>query len=383
MVKRTIFGPEHEEFRNSAREFIKKEVVPHYPEWDEAGLVPKDLFRKVGELGVLGIQVPEEYGGGGTDSFLYNAVWAEETARAYVNFGGLSVHANVVLPYFLELCDDEQKQRWFPGLASGDLMSAIAMTEPGTGSDLAGMSTTAQRTDDGWVLNGAKTFITGGINADLVIVVARTSRVEEDRRAGLTLFVVEDGMGGFSKGRNLEKLGLKTQDTAELFFDNVHVPVGNMLGEEGKAFSYLMTNLAQERLVIAVAAQAAAEAALTTTRQYVKERKVFGKPVASFQNTRFELAACATEIAAGRALVDQALSEHEDKALSAADAATVKLFCSELQGRVIDRCLQLHGGYGYMREYPIARLYADARVTRIYGGTSEVLKTIIARSIDL
>jgi alkylation response protein AidB-like acyl-CoA dehydrogenase len=381
-MKRTLYGPEHDAFRRSARDFLAKEVVPHFPRWEEAGLVPREVFHKLGGLGLLGIQIPEEYGGGGTDTFLYSAVWVEETARAYVNLGGLNVHTNVVLPYFLSLADEQQRQRWFPGLAGGELMSAIAMTEPGTGSDLAGIATTAVRDGDDWILNGAKTFITGGIHADLVIVVARTFR-SDNRRDGLTLLVVERAMDGFTRGRNLDKIGLRTQDTAELFFQDVRVPQANVLGEEGKAFRYLTGNLPQERLGIAVAAQAAAEAALTTTTAYVKERQVFGKPVADFQNTKFELAACATDIAAGRALVDKALVEHEGKQLSASDAAMVKLFCTEMQSRVIDRCLQLHGGYGYMREYPIARLYADARVTRIYGGTSEVLKTIIAKSLDL
>ena len=381
-MKRTVFGPEHEDFRRTARDFLAKEVVPHFPDWEEAGRVPREVFTRIGELGVLGIQVPEEYGGGGSESFLYSAVWAEETARAYVNLGGLSVHVNVVMPYFLSYCDEEQKRRWLPGLAGGELMSAIAMTEPGTGSDLAGMATTARREGDHFVLNGAKTFITGGINADLVVVVARTSK-EEHRRDGLSLLVVEAGMPGFRRGRNLDKIGLKAQDTAELFFEDVRVPVANLLGEEGKAFRYLTGNLPQERLGIAVAAQAAAEAALEATKEYTRERTVFGAAVSSFQNTKFELASCAIDIEAGRALLDRALAEHDAGELSAADAAKVKVFCTELQDRVIDRCLQLHGGYGYMREYPIARLYADARVTRIYGGTTEVLKTIVAKSLDL
>ncbi|MGH3520061.1 MAG: acyl-CoA dehydrogenase family protein [Haloechinothrix sp.] len=381
-MKSTIYHADHESFRKTARDFLAKEVVPHFPDWEATGVVPRDVFNKIGELGVLGIQVPEEYGGGGSDSFLYSAVWAEETARAYVNLGGLSVHMNVVLPYFLAYCNEEQKRRWLPGLASGELMTAIAMTEPGTGSDLAGMATTAEKRGDHYVLNGAKTFITGGINADLVVVVARTDN-GEDRRDGLSLLVVERDMAGFTRGRNLDKIGLKTQDTAELFFEDVRVPVANLLGEEGNAFSYLTSNLPQERLGIAVAAQAAAEAALATTLEYVQSRKVFGTTVSSFQNTKFELAGCAADIEAGRALVDRALAEHDAGELCAADASKVKVFCTELQARVIDRCLQLHGGYGYMREYPIARLYADARVSRIYGGTTEVLKTIIAKSLGL
>ncbi|GAA4615439.1 acyl-CoA dehydrogenase family protein [Saccharopolyspora hordei] len=364
------------------REFLAKEVVPHFADWEKAGLVPRELFHKAGEVGMLGLQVPEEYGGGGTTSFKFNAVITEETARAGVSLGGLKVHTDVVVPYFVSLCDEEQRRRWLPGLASGELMSAIAMTEPGTGSDLAGMATTATREGDHYMLNGAKTFITGGHNADLVIVVARTGK-GEDRRDGLSLLVVERGMPGFSRGRNLEKLGLKAQDTAELFFDDVRVPAANLLGEEGRAFEYLGANLPQERLGIAVSGQAAAEAALRTTLDYVRERTVFGKPVGSFQNSKFELAGCAVEIEAGRAVLDRALDEHEAGELTAADAAKVKVYCTELQSRVVDRCLQLHGGYGYVLEYPIARMYADARVTRIFGGTTEVMKTIIAKDLGL
>ena len=381
-MKRTIYDADHESFRKVAADFLAREVVPYFPDWESAGLVPREIFRKVGELGVFGMQVPEEYGGAGVDSFLYSSIWTEETQKALVHLGGLAVHMNVVMPYFLSLADEEQKQRWLPGMAAGDLLSAIAMTEPGTGSDLAGMATTARRDGDDYLLNGAKTFITGGINAELIVVVARTSQ-GESRRDGLSLLVVEDGMPGFTKGANLDKIGLRTQDTAELFFDDVRVPAANLLGEEGKGFSYLTANLPQERLGIAVQSQAAAEAALSVTCDYVSERKVFGSPVSAFQNTKFELASCAVDIEAGRALVDQALLAHETDDLSAADAARVKIFCSEMQARVIDRCLQLHGGYGYMREYPIARLYADARVSRIYGGTTEVLKTIVAKSLGL
>ena len=378
----TTYTEEHENFRAVAREFLAKKVVPRFPEWEEAGLVPREFFLELGELGVPGLQIPEEYGGGGAESFLFNAVWLEETARAHVHFGGLSVHTNVVLPYFMSYANAEQKRRWLPGMADGALMSAIAMTEPGTGSDLAGMATTARRHGDHYLLSGAKTFITGGVNADLVIVVARTAHTD-DRRGGLSLLVVERDMPGFARGRTLDKIGLKVQDTAELSFDEVEVPVANLLGEEGEAFRYLAGNLPQERLHIAVTAVAAAEAAIATTVDYVKERQVFGKPVAAFQNTKFELAACAAETEAGRAMLDRALLAHDAGELTGVDAAKLKIFCTELQGRVVDRCLQLFGGYGYMREYPIARLYADARVTRIYGGTTEVLKTIIAKSLGL
>src|SRR5690606_7571202 len=302
-MRSTAYGEEHEAFRQVIREFLVNEVVPHFPEWERAGLVPKEVFRKAGKIGMLGLQVPEEYGGGGTSSFKFNAIITEETARAGVSLGGLSVHLNVVLPYFLAYATEKQKQRWLPGLADGSQLAAIAMTEPGTGSDLAGVATTAVRDGDHYVLNGAKTFITGGINADLVVVVARTSS-GGDRREGLSLLVVESGTPGCSRGRNLAKLGLKAQDTAELFFDDVRVPAENLLGEEGKAFRYLTSNLPQERLAIAIGAQAAAEAALATTLEYVQERRVFGKPVAAFQNTKFELAGCAVEVEAGRALLD-------------------------------------------------------------------------------
>jgi alkylation response protein AidB-like acyl-CoA dehydrogenase len=291
---------------------------------------------------------------------------------------------DVVLPYFLHYANAEQKRRWLPGIASGELMTAIAMTEPGTGSDLAGIRTTATRDGDHYVLNGAKTFITGGLNADLVLVVARTSQAAaENRREGLSILVVESSSPGFSVGRNLEKLGLKAQDTTELFFRDVRVPADNLLGEEGSAFRYLLHNLPQERLTIAVAALGSAAAALTLTVDYVTQRNVFGQPVSSFQNTKFVLADCATRIEAGQALVDRALDAHNAGELTVADAAKAKLFCTELQAKVVDECLQLHGGYGYMLEYPIARLYADARVTRIYGGTNEIIKTIISKDLGL
>lgn len=381
-MRSTTYNADQESFREVVRDFLAKEAAPHFADWEQQGMVPRELFTKAGKVGIPGLQVPEEYGGGGETGFKTAAIVAEETARAGVTLGGLAVHLNVVVPYFLSYCDQQQRDRWFPGLASGELMSAIAMTEPGTGSDLAGMATTATRDGDEYVLNGAKTFITGGINADLVIVVARTGR-GENRRDGLSLLVVEDGTPGFSRGRNLEKLGLKAQDTAELFFDDVRVPAANLLGEEGGAFRYLTSNLPQERLGIAVGAQASAEAALRTTLDYVHERTVFGTEVASFQNTKFELASCEVEIEAGRAMLDRALDEHEHGELSGPDAAKVKVYCTELQSRVIDRCLQLHGGYGFMLEYPIARMYADARVTRIFGGTTEVQKTIIAKSLGL
>ena len=382
-MHRDLFTADHDAFRDTVRQFLGKEVVPHLADWEAAGIVPRELFTKTAELGINGLQVPESFGGAGIDSFLFNAIVIEETGYAAASLGGLQVHLSTVLPYFFEYASDEQKQRWFPGFADGSLLASIAMTEPGTGSDLAGMATTAVRDGDDWILNGAKTFITGGINADLIVVVARTARDVENRRDGLSLLVVEAGMPGFSRGRNLDKLGLKAQDTAELLFDDVRVPARNLLGTEGAAFGMLTHNLPQERLTIALTAQATATAAVQLATDYVKDRKVFGQPVAEFQNTKFVLAECATDLEAGQALVDRALVAHDRGDLNAADAAKVKLFCTEMQSRVIDKCLQLHGGYGYMREYAISRLYADARVTRIFGGTSEVMKSVVSRSLGL
>ncbi|WP_225844505.1 acyl-CoA dehydrogenase family protein [Streptomyces sp. HPF1205] len=385
-MRRTVFNEDHEAFRETIRAFIEAEVVPVYDEWLTAGQAPRDFYFKLGELGVFGIEVPEEYGGAGENSFKFQAVISEECARAGVSFGGSGVHVGLCLPYLMAYATDEQKKRWLPGFVSGEIMFAIAMTEPGTGSDLAGMKTTARLAADGshYVLNGAKTFITGGVHADRVIVCARTAPPSpEDRRAGISLFVVDTKAAGYAVGRKLDKLGLKASDTAELSFTDVKVPVEDLLGEEGKGFSYLGQNLPQERLAIAVGAYSQAAAAVRFARTYVKERTVFGQSVASFQNTKFELAACKAEVDAAEAVVDRALDAHDKGELTAADAASAKLFCTEVASRVIDRCLQLHGGYGYMNEYPIARLYADNRVNRIYGGTSEVMKTIIAKSMGL
>ena len=374
---------EERAFRTMVRTFLEEKVVPHTPGWERDGLTPKSLYAELGALGVTGMQVPEEFGGGGEASYRYNAIFGEEVAHTGASVGGLQLHLNVVLPYFLRYTTRDQQERWFPGFVSGESVSAIAMTEPGTGSDLAGISTTAVRDGDDYLVNGAKTFITGGILADLVVVVARTSRDERDRRAGLTLLVVEEGMPGFVRGRKLDKLGLRAQDTAELSFQDVRVPAANRLGDEGAAFGHLTANLPQERLSIAVHAQAASERAIELTTAYTKERRAFGTPVASFQNTKFVLAGLSAKVEAGRHLLDRALEELDDGTLTGADAARVKLFTSELEGEVMDACLQLHGGYGYMLEYPIARLYADARVSRIYGGSSEIMKVIIAQDLGL
>ncbi|MCX4404699.1 acyl-CoA dehydrogenase family protein [Streptomyces sp. NBC_01764] len=382
-MRRTLFEQDHQDFRLLVRDFIAREVLPLYEDWRRAGLVPRDLFTSMGKLGILGTAIPEEYGGGGQDDYRFNVVIQEECARAGVTLGGLRTHLDVVVPYFTGLADAGQRARWLPGLASGDLYTAIAMSEPGTGSDLAGITTRAVRDGDHWVLDGAKTFITGGHHADLVIVAARTAADPDDRRAGLSLLVAEKGMPGFTVGRKLEKIGLTVQDTVELAFDAVRVPAANLLGEEGAAFTHLGRNLAQERLAIAVGAVAQTRAAIDLTVAYVRDRQIFGKALSSFQNTKFELAAMATEAEAAQTLLDTAITALVAGELSPADAAKTKLFCTETQGRVVDRCLQLHGGYGYILESPIARLYADARVTRIYGGTSEVLKTIISKSLGL
>lgn len=400
-MRRTVFNEDHEAFRQTIRDFIAAEVVPHYPEWAEQGYVPRELYRKLGELGVFGIEVPEEYGGAGETSFKFNAVITEECARAGVSFGGSSVHTALCLPYILKYGNEEQKKRWLPSFVSGEMMTAIAMTEPGTGSDLAGMKTTAKLSEDGthYVLNGAKTFITGGVQADRVLVCARTSAParpaaadgqrsaqagsREDRRGGISILVVDAKSEGYAVGRKLDKLGLRASDTAELSFTDVKVPVEDLLGEEGKAFEYLTHNLPQERLGIAIGAYAQSAAAVRFAHEYVKERTVFGKEVASFQNTKFVLADCKADVDAMQAVVDRALEALDAGELTPADAASVKLFTTELAARVIDKCLQLHGGYGYMLEYPIANLYADTRVSRIYGGTSEVMRTIVAKSMGL
>ena len=380
---RSLFTDEHEAFRASFAAWLAKEVTPHYPDWERDAMTPREMYASAGRYGFLGMAIPERYGGGGTDDFRFNQVIAEEFAAAGIGGSGLglTLHNDVTTPYFVEYCNDEQSQRWLPGIASGELITAIAMTEPGTGSDLAGIATTAVRDGDEYVVNGSKTFITNGINSDLVIVVAKTD--PSQRHTGMSLIVVERGTPGFERGRKLEKVGMHSQDTAELFFTDCRVPVANRLGEEGQGFRYLTSNLAQERLSIAVTGVATARAALDWTIAYVQDRTAFGTSIGSFQNTKFVLAEVQTEVAVAQAYIDQCVLALNAGTLSAAEAAQAKLFGTELQKRAVDRCLQLFGGYGYMLEYPIARAYADARVTSIYGGTSEVMKTIIAKSIGL
>jgi alkylation response protein AidB-like acyl-CoA dehydrogenase len=380
-VRRTLFGEEHEAFRSMVRLFYEKEVLPEYHLWELAGHPPREFWHKAGRLGLLGIQVPEAYGGAGEPSFLYNVILTEEAQRAGLALGGLRVHTDICMPYFLTLADEAQQARWIPRLVTGDAIAALAMSEPEAGSDIRSISTRAVRDGDHYVLNGAKTFISNGQTADLLIVAAKTD--PGAGRDGLSLFVVESATPGFERGRKLEKIGLKAQDLGELSFVDMRVSTSDLLGVEGEGFAYLTANLVQERLSIAVNSQAAAAQAVVTTIEYVLLRKAFGTSIASFQNTKFELAACAAEVEAGQALVDNALRALDVGELSGADAAKVKLFCTELQGRVVDRCLQLHGGYGYMLEYPIARAYADARVSRIYAGSSEIMKSIISKSMGL
>ncbi len=382
-MERTLFDADHELFRQSVRGFIGKELVPNHDAWERAGIVDREVFRKAGAQGFLGMAAPEAHGGGGASDFRYNVVIAEEIQHAGVNAAGLgwTLHNDICLPYFLTLCTDEQQARWLPGICSGELITAIAMTEPGIGSDLASMTTSARLDGDHYVVNGSKTFITNGINADLVITAVKTD--PEQRHAGMSLVVIERGMAGFQRGRNLEKIGMHAQDTAELFFTDVAVPVSNRLGEEGSGFRSLVTKLPQERLSIAVTGVAAARQALDTTLAYVKERTAFGRPIGSFQNSRFRLAEMATEVEIAQTFVDRCVVALNDGGLSAEEAAMAKWWCTELQKRVVDTCVQLHGGYGYMAEYPIARAYADARITTIYGGTTEIMKEIIGRSLGV
>ncbi|HMS89393.1 MAG: acyl-CoA dehydrogenase family protein [Acidimicrobiales bacterium] len=382
-MRRTIFTEEHDMFRDSFRQFVAKEIAPNVEQWERDGIVPRELFAAAGASGFLGTDVPEHYGGGGVDDFRYNLIIGEEVQRAGSGGAGLglTLHNDVCLPYFTSLCTDEQKQRWLPGICSGDLITAVAMTEPGIGSDLASMTTTAIRDGDTYVVNGSKTFITNGINADLIITAVKTDPTQKHK--GMSLLVLERGMEGFERGRNLEKVGLHSQDTAELFFTDVRVPAENLLGAEGQGFVHLVHNLPQERLSIAAAAVAGAEAALGWTLEYVKERTAFGQPVGSFQNSRFKLAEMRTEIDLAQVFIDRCVEALNVDELTAEEAAEAKWWCTELHKRVVDTCVQLHGGYGYMLEYPIARAYADVRITTIYGGTTEIMKEIIGRSLGV
>ena len=385
-MRRTLFEDVHVDFRASFRTFLEREVIGdegRYGEWERAGIVPREVFALAGRGGFLGMAVPERYGGAGAEDFRFNLIIGEETQRAGVGgFGlGITLQNDICLPYFLTYCTESQRERWLSGITSGELITALAMTEPSIGSDLAGMSTRARREGEHYVVDGSKTFITNGINADLVIVAVKTDPSERHR--GISLLVLERGMEGFSRGRNLEKIGQHAQDTAELTFAEVRVPVENLLGGEGEGFGQLVWNLPQERLSIAASAVAACEAALAWTLEYVRERHAFGRPIGSFQASRFTLAEVRSEVEIARVYIDRCVQALNAGELTAEDAAMAKWWCSDLQGRVVDRCLQLHGGYGYMLEYPIARAFVDARVTRIYGGANEIMKEIVGRSMGL
>jgi acyl-CoA dehydrogenase len=380
--RREIFAAEHEDYRESVRRFLQAEVVPHYAEWERARIVPRSLFTRCAEHGFLAMDVPEALGGSGVDDWRFHVVVAEESVRAGVAdaMAGPMLHSDVVLPYVLAAATEAQRERWLPGIASGATILAVAMTEPGTGSDLAAIATSARREGDGWVLNGAKTFITNGLNADLVVVAARTS---PDPHGGLSLFLVAADAPGFARGSQIEKLGQHASDTAELFFDDVFVPGDQLLGAEGSGFLQLVARLVPERLILAVTAMAGCEAALGWTLDYAKERAAFGRPIGSFQHSRFVLAELRTEVEIGRCFVDRCIERQVAGTCTVEEAAMAKWWTTELLGKVTDAGVQLHGGYGYTTEFPIAKAWVDARVSRIYAGTNEIMKELIGRTMGL
>jgi alkylation response protein AidB-like acyl-CoA dehydrogenase len=388
LMQRDIFGPDHDAFRDMVRVFIAREVTPYHEQWERDGVVSREVWRAAGRAGLLGIDVDKKYGGGGDPDYRYYLILDEELARAGATGPGFAVHNDINGQYFARLCTPEQKERWLPGYCSGELITAIAMSEPGAGSDLQGIQTTAVRvTGDGaaggedYLLNGQKTFISNGQLCDLVIVVAKTDPAAGHR--GISLLVVERGMAGFERGRNLAKVGMHAQDTSELFFADVRVPARNLLGDEGGGFLALMQNLPRERLAIGATALAAAEKVFEDTLRYCQERQAFGRPIGAFQHNRFTLAEMATELAVARAFTDRAVTEHNTGQLSNSDASMVKWWDTELCNRVVDRCVQLYGGYGYMTEHPVARAFADSRVQTIFGGTTEIMKEIIGRDLGV
>ncbi|WP_327030848.1 acyl-CoA dehydrogenase family protein [Micromonospora sp. NBC_01740] len=380
-MEQHLYERDHEEFRELCREFLTREAVPHHERWEADGIVDREVWRRAGAAGLLGMDVDAEYGGGGQRDFRFNAVLDEEIVASGCTGLGFGLHNDVVAPYLTELTTDEQRKRWLPGFCSGDLVTAIAMSEPGAGSDLAGIRTSAVRDGDGWVLNGQKTFITNGEMADLVVVVVRTA--PEQGAHGVSLIAVESGTPGFSRGRRLAKVGLKANDTAELFFDDCRVPADNLIGTENHGFYHLMANLPRERLSIAVVAVAAAERLLAVTLDYARSRQAFGRPIGAFQHNRFLLAELDTEVTIARTFVNHCVAEYGAGRLSVTDAAKAKWWTTELQNKVADRCVQLHGGYGYMLEYPVAKAWLDGRVQTIYGGTTEIMKEIIGRGLGL
>ncbi|MFG2848447.1 acyl-CoA dehydrogenase family protein [Kitasatospora sp. NPDC048296] len=381
-AERSLYEDEHELLRETARAFADKHAAPHAERWRAEGKVDRSLFREAARVGILGFNIPEEYGGGGVCDYRFNAVIGEEFSRHPASDGlaGVTLSNDIVVPYFTDLTDDEQKARWLPGIAAGELVVAVAMTEPGTGSDLAGITTTAVRDGNDYVVNGSKVFISNGQNADLVVTAVRTG---PDRHSGISLLVIEADRPGFSRGRNLEKIGLHAQDTSELFFQDVRVPAANLLGAEGSGFKALVRNLPQERISIAANAVASVEGVLERTLEYVKERKAFGRPIGTFQNTRFELAEMVTTARVGRAYLDDLLARHSRRELTAVQAASAKFWATEQYVDIVGRCLQLHGAYGYMLEYRIAHDYLDSRITTIYGGTTEIMKEIVGRDLGL
>ncbi|NKQ54213.1 acyl-CoA dehydrogenase [Amycolatopsis sp. K13G38] len=380
-MEREIFTDDHEMYRHTVREFLAREVIPHHARWEAERWIDRDVFRAAAKHGVYGLQIPEEYGGAGEPDYRYRMVAAEEAAKVHaLSFAlTISLQDDLVLHYLLDLTTDEQKRRWLPGFATGELIGALAMTEPGAGSDLRGIRTSARRDGDDWILNGQKTFISSGIMADVVIVAARTDPDAGSR--GYTLFAVERDMAGFQRGRKLEKIGLPAQDTAELFFEDVRVPAANVLGEPGRGLQYLMSHLPRERLGVAVKAIANCRAVFDVTRDYCRQRHAFGNPIGDFQHVRFELAEMATEIDVAQAYVDRSVLAFNAGHLTPVDAAKGKWYVSELQKRIMDTCLQLHGGYGYMAEYPVARAFVDTRIQTIYGGTTAIMKEIIGRDL--
>jgi acyl-CoA dehydrogenase len=380
-VERDVFTEEHAAFRDLVRLFIAKEIAPHHEQWERDGMVSRDVWLAAGRTGLLGIEIDEKYGGGGLQDYRYYLILGEELARTGMHGPGFGVHNDIIGPYLQRLCTPEQCERWLPGYCSGEIITAIAMSEPGAGSDLQGIRTTAVRDGDHYILNGQKTFISNGQLCDLVIVVARTD--PEAGYRGISLFVVERGMDGFERGRNLDKVGMHAQDTSELFFSDVRVPAGNLLGEEGGGFIALMQNLPRERVAIGTAALAGAEGAFEQTLEYCKQRQAFGRPIGKFQHNRFVLAEMATELAVARAFTDRCVTEHNAGRLSTEEASMLKWWDTELCNKVIDRCVQLYGGYGYMREYPVARAYADGRAQTIFGGTTEIMKEIIGRGLGV
>jgi acyl-CoA dehydrogenase len=378
MPYESLYSEEHELFRATVRRFVAEEIAPHHARWEKQGVVDREVWRKAGAAGLLLTNIPEEFGGGGAD-FLTSAIMIEEMMRHVFTGPGFRLHSDIAAPYILNFGSEDLKRAWLPRMAKGEVIAALAMTEPGAGSDVQGIRTTAIRDGNHYVINGQKTFITNGQLADLIIVACKTD--PNAGAKGVSLILVEGDREGFSRGRNLEKIGLKAQDTSELFFDNVRVPCTNLLGEEGRGFAAMMTELPRERLLVAISAVAVMEAAYEWTLAYTRERKAFGRPIAEFQNSRFKLAEVKTEITVARVFLDDCLQRFRRGEFDVPRAAMAKWWLTELQGRIVDTCLQLHGGYGYMWEYPIARAYADSRIQRIYAGTTEIMKEIVARAL--